>query len=245
MKQLQQLIDSLNQDFETYRNICAFKLKTIKNPLLPELKIASNITKSAKLMKGQKMVEKKILSGKPLKNLTIFEIEFIESLKTLNPSKLNSELKESIARRADNILQTQGEKLTEQQKAYLKDYSKIYQTEYFALDLLVTAAAVSQTNVGKELLKKLSGLFVKNKMELTKETADEIVKALAQLDNNEQNTMVDAMGENNKEFVAFANNPTEVTTELKKRIKTKGTRKEKITKTEMNDLLSTIPDDFD
>jgi predicted RNA-binding protein Jag len=82
-------------------------------------------------------------------------------------------------------------------------------------------------------------------MELTKETADEIVKALAQLDNNEQNTMVDAMGENNKEFVAFANNPTEVTTELKKRIKTKGTRKEKITKTEMNDLLSTIPDDFD
>jgi hypothetical protein len=213
--------------------------------LLPELKIASNITKSAKLMKGQKMVEKKILSGKPLKNLTIFEIEFIESLKTLNPSKLNSELKESIARRADNILQTQGEKLTEQQKAYLKDYSKIYQTEYFALDLLVTAAAVSQTNVGKELLKKLSGLFVKNKMELTKETADEIVKALAQLDNNEQNTMVDAMGENNKEFVAFANNPTEVTTELKKRIKTKGTRKEKITKTEMNDLLSTIPDDFD
>jgi len=213
--------------------------------LLPELKIASNITKSAKLMKGQKMVEKKILSGKPLKNLTTFEVEFIESLKTLNPSKLNSEIKESIARRADNILQTQGEKLTEQQKTYLKDYSKIYNTEYLAWDLLVAAAAVSQTNVGKELLKKLSGLFVKNKMELTKETADEIVKALAQLNNNEQNTMVDAMGENNKEFVAFANNPTEVTNELKKRIKTKGTRKEKITKTEMNDLLSTIPDDFD
>jgi hypothetical protein len=41
MTNIQQLIDSLNQDFETYRNICAFKLKTIKNPTFPELKKCS------------------------------------------------------------------------------------------------------------------------------------------------------------------------------------------------------------
>jgi len=122
--------------------------------LLPELKIASNITKSAKLMKGQKMIEKRIASGKPLKQLNSFEIEFIESLKTLNPSKLNSEIKESIARRADNILQTQGEKLTEQQKAYLKSYSKIYNTEYLAWDLLTAAVAASTTKIGQDILKK-------------------------------------------------------------------------------------------
>lgn len=213
--------------------------------LLPELKIASNITKNAKLMKGQKMVEKRIASGKPLKDLTSFELEFIESLKTLNPSVLNQELKESIARRADNILQTQGKKLTEQQKSYLKQYSKIYQTEYFGFDLLVAAAAASQTNVGKELLKKLSGLFTKNKMELTKETAEEIVRALSELNSSEQNTMVDAMSDNNKEFIAFANNPTEVTNALKEKIKTKGKTKEVITKQEMNVILSQIPDDFD
>ena len=212
--------------------------------LLPELKIASNITKSAKLMKGQKMVEKKILSGKPLKNLTTFEVEFIESLKTLNPSKLNSEIKESIARRADNILQTQGEKLTEQQKAYLKDYSKIYNTEYLAWDLLVAAAGAATTKIGQDILKKFMNLFKVHDVKLTQKNADDIIKALGELDKDTQNVMADAMLDNKKEFETFVNHPEEVVTELKSMIKIKKPTKQNIKQEEIDDILLRIADDY-
>jgi len=209
--------------------------------LLPELKIASNITKSAKLMKGQKMIEKRIASGKPLKQLNSFEIEFIESL---NPSKLNSEIKESIARRADNILQTQGEKLTEQQKAYLKSYSKIYNTEYLAWDLLTAAVAASTTKIGQDILKKFMNLFKVHDIKLTQENADKIIKAIGELDKDTQNVMADAMLDNKEEFETFVNHPEEVVTELKSMIKIKKPTKQNIKQEEIDDVLARIADDY-
>jgi hypothetical protein len=213
--------------------------------LVPELKVASNITKSAKLMKGQKEIEKRILQGKGLKNLTQFELEFIEGLKTLNPKQLNKELTESIGRRADNILQTQSKNLTEQQKAYLRQYSKIYNTEYFALDMLTAAVAATQTKIGKELLNRLSNLFVKNNIELDEKTAQKIIKSFGELEPKNQETLVTVFEENKEEFVAFANNPEEITTALKGQIKTKSKSKQFATKDEMSQMLEVIPDDFD
>ena len=214
--------------------------------LVPELKVASNITKSAKLMKGQKEVEKRLLSGKGLKEMGQFELEFIESLRNLNPSQLNKELTESIGRRADNILQTQKNKLTNEQTAWLRKYSKIYNQEYFILDILVAAAAASQTKIGKDLIKKLSDVFKKHNVSLDEEAAQKIIKSFSEIDSpKNQESLVQVFNDNKKEFVAFVNNPEQVTSALKSEIKLKSDKKQTISKDDMSKMLEVIPDDFD
>ena len=214
--------------------------------LVPELKVASNITKSAKLMKGQKEVEKRLLSGKGLKEMGQFELEFIESLRNLNPSQLNKELTESIGRRADNILQTQKNKLTNEQTAWLRKYSKIYNQEYFILDILVAAAAASQTKIGKDLIKKLSDVFKKHNVSLDEEAAQKIIKSFSEIDSpKNQESLVQVFNDNKKEFVAFVNNPEQVTSALKSEIKLKSDKKQTISKDDMSKMLELIPDDFD
>lgn len=213
--------------------------------ILPELKIATNITKSVKLMKGQKSIEAKILAGKELKELTKYEKDFIESLKTLNPKQLNKEISESIGRRADYILQTQKNKLTSEQTSWLKKYSKIYNQEFFVWDMLVAAAAAAPTNVGQSLLKKLSSVFEKHQTPLDEETAQKLLKSLSELDSEKtQEELVTVFENNKKEFEAFVKNPEEITQALKSEIKLKKQNIQTINADTLSQYLSVIPDDF-
>ena len=87
-------------------------------------------------------------------------------------------------------------------------------------------------------------LFKVHDVKLTQKNADDIIKALGELDKDTQNVMADAMLDNKKEFETFVNHPEEVVTELKSMIKIKKPTKQNIKQEEIDDILLRIADDY-
>ena len=87
-------------------------------------------------------------------------------------------------------------------------------------------------------------LFKVHDVKLTQKNADDIIKALGELDKDTQNVMADAMLDNKEEFETFVNHPEEVVTELKSMIKIKKPTKQNIKQEEIDDVLARIADDY-
>jgi hypothetical protein len=173
----------------------------------PELRIFTNTIKTAKATGVYSSTLNKLLRG-DVKALTSEEIAFVNEVKSLvesNKGEVKSEVKKILGKEADKILNNPSSKkqLSSEEIKSLQTVSAFKNLQYLKLDTLLGIAVPFTTKYGRDILKRIFGLYEDNLGQMTESQWSELEQKLNEIPKEVMPQTVTAWEENPEEFKAY------------------------------------------
>ena len=175
--------------------------------LLPELKLFTNTVKIGKTTGVYATTLNKLVKG-DVKALTKQEIAFVNEVKALveaNKGEVKSEVKKVVGKEADKILNNPSSKkqLSQEQIKSLNTVSAAKNVEFLKLDTLLGLALPFTTKYGRDILKRIFGLYEENLGPMTETQWVELEQKLNEIPEPLMPKTVEAWEKNPEEFKAY------------------------------------------
>jgi len=175
--------------------------------VLPELKLFTNTVKLGKATGVYATTLNKLAKG-DVKALTKQEIAFVNEVKTLvetNKGEVKSEVKKVVGKEADKILNNPSAKkqLKQEEIKALNTVSAAKNLEFLKLDTLFGIALPFTTKYGRDILKRIFGLYEENFGGMTEAQWVDLERKLNKVPKEVMPPTVTAFENKPEEFVAY------------------------------------------
>lgn len=175
--------------------------------IAPELRLFTNSIKAAKATGVYSSTLNKLMRG-DVKALTSEEISFVKEIKSLveaNKGEVKAEVKQVVGKEADKILNNPSSKkqLTPEEIKSLRTVSAAKNLEYLKLDTLFGIAVPFTTKYGRDILKRIFGLYEENLGPLTDAQWVELEDKLNEIPKEVMPQTVAAWEKDPEEFKAY------------------------------------------
>jgi hypothetical protein len=175
--------------------------------IAPELRLFTNSIKAAKATGVYSTTLNKLMRG-DVKTLTSQEISFVKEIKSLveaNKGEVKAEVKQVVGKEADKILNNPSSKkqLTPEEIKSLRTVSAAKNLEYLKLDTLFGIAVPFTTKYGRDILKRIFGLYEENLGPLTDAQWVELEDKLNEIPKEVMPQTVAAWEKDPEEFKAY------------------------------------------
>lgn len=173
----------------------------------PELKLFTNSIKAAKATGVYSSTLNKLMRG-DVKALTSEEISFVKEVKSLveaNKGEVKAEIKQVVGKEADKILNNPSSKkqLSQEEIKALNTVSAAKNLEFLKLDTLFGIAVPFTTKYGRDILKRIFGLYEENLGPLTEAQWVDLERKLNEIPKEVMPQTVAAWEEKPEEFKAY------------------------------------------
>jgi hypothetical protein len=175
--------------------------------LLPELKLFTNTVKLGKATGVYATTLNKLAKG-DVKALTKQEIAFVNEIKTLveaNKGEVKADVKKVVGKEADKILNNPSAKkqLKQEEIKALNTVSAAKNLEFLKLDTLFGIALPFTTKYGRDILKRIFGLYEENFGGMTEAQWVDLDRKLNKIPKEVMPPTVTAFENKPEEFVAY------------------------------------------